>query len=195
MTPKQGKISARRAPFPGKPSCLRSFFPLSIRFQRKEHTVNHARFLAAIALIVLAGVFASAVYAQQQPVKKRIALDPLATRLVGTWEVSHTKEPSQPYKASYRGQPFLRTGPNAFTLIMEYRKDGTFRRITRVGTSETIHDGTWKITGHELRHDRPGALEAEIMYLRFDGPDQYTSVDVYEGTPDPGLFGRFKRVK
>jgi hypothetical protein len=156
--------------------------------------VNHLRFVAAITSILLAGFFASPTFAQQQA-HKRVALDPLASHLVGTWEVYETKEPGQPYKASYRGQPFSSTGPNAFTLIMQYRKDGTFRRITRVGTSETIHDGTWRLTGHELRHDRPGALEAEIMYIRFDGPDQYTTVDVYEGTPDPGLFGRFRRGK
>jgi hypothetical protein len=156
--------------------------------------VDHTRYATVIALIVLAVSFASSAYAQG-PASRRVRLDPLAARLVGTWEVSHTKEPGQPYKPSYRGQSFVASGANAFTLIMEYRKDGTFRRITRVGTKETIQEGTWTLAGHELRHDRPGALEAEIMYIRFDGPDQYTSVDVYEGTPDPGLFGRFKRVK
>lgn len=156
--------------------------------------MHHARYLAAIALIVVSGALAPSVYGQAQA-SKRVRLDPLASRLVGTWEVTHTKEPGKPYRPSYRGQPFVSTGPNAFTLIMEYRKDGTFRRVTRVGTNESVQEGTWKLTGHELRHDRPGALEAEIMYIRFDGPDQYTTVDVYEGTPDPGLFGRFKRVK
>ncbi len=153
------------------------------------------RFLFAGALAVLAVSMATSLYAQQHQEKKGAASRPYATLLVGVWEVFQTKEPGQPYKASYRGQPFLSKGPNAFTLIMEYRKDGTFRRTTRVGTAETVQDGTWKISGHELRHDRPGALEEEIMYIRFDGPDQYTSIDVYEGTPDPGLFGRFKRVK
>lgn len=156
--------------------------------------MNHARHGTAIAVIVLLGSFAISAYAQG-PTSKRVRLDPLAARLVGKWEVSHTKEPGQPYKPSYRGQPFVSSGPNAFTLIMEYRKDGTFRRVTRVGKDETVQEGTWTLVGHELRHDRPGALEAEIMYIRFDGPDQYTTVDVYEGTPDPGLFGRFKRVK
>ena len=157
--------------------------------------MNSRRLLAAIALIVFTGATTLSTYAQQQPSKKSPSRAPLAARLVGTWEVSHTKEPGQPYKTSYRGQPFVTKGPNAFTLIMKYNKDGTFRRITRVGTTETIHDGTWKLSGHELRHDRPGALEEEIKYIRFDGPDQYTTVEVYEGTPDPGLFGRFKRVK
>jgi hypothetical protein len=152
-------------------------------------------FLFAGVLALLTVSQASSAYAQQPQEKKSTASRPYATQLVGVWEVFQTKEPGQPYKASYRGQPFVSKGPNAFTLIMEYRKDGTFRRTTRVGTSETVQDGTWQISGHVLRHDRPGALEEEIMYIRFDGPDQYTSIDVYEGTPDPGLFGRFKRVK
>ena len=153
------------------------------------------RFLYAGALAVLTLSVASSVCAQQHQEKKSAASRPYSTLLVGVWEVFQTKEPGQPYKASYRGQPFVNKGPHAFTLVMEYRKDGTFRRTTRVGTTETVQEGTWKISGHELRHDRPGALEEEIMYIRFDGPDQYTSIDVYEGTPDPGLFGRFKRQK
>jgi hypothetical protein len=31
--------------------------------------------------------------------------------------------------------------------------------------------------------------------VRFDGPNQYTSTEVYENTPDPGLFAQFKRVE
>jgi hypothetical protein len=157
--------------------------------------VHIVRFLFAAALAVLIAAFASSGHAQPDQGRKSSVPGPSSAQLVGVWEVVQTKEPGQPYKASYRGQPFVSKGPSAFTLIMEYRKDGTFQRTTRVGTTETIQNGTWKLSGNQLRHDRPGALEEEIMYIRFDGPDQYTSIDVYEGTPDPGLFGRFKRVR
>jgi hypothetical protein len=32
------------------------------------------------------------------------------------------------------------------------------------------------------------------MYLRFDNKDQYTSIEVFESSADPGLFAQFKRV-
>jgi hypothetical protein len=125
----------------------------------------------------------------------RPALDKDAAALVGVWEIYQTKEPGKPYRQSYQGNPFVNKGPNSFTLILEYHQDGTFRRINRVGTQETIHEGTWKLAGHELRHQRKGAREEEVFYVRFDGPDQYTSLEVYEDTSDPGLFAQFRRVK
>ncbi len=136
------------------------------------------RFLFVGVLAVLTVSMASSVHAQQHQEKKSAVAGPSAAQLVGVWEVFQTKEPGQRYKASYRGRSFVSTGPHAFTLIMEYRKDGTFKRTTRVGTTETVQEGTWKLSGHELRHDRPGALEEEIMYIRFDNPNQYTSIDV-----------------
>jgi len=149
----------------------------------------------ALTLAILGSALATPVEAQQRRTASNVALDPYAAQMVGVWEVFQTKEPGHPYKASYKEHPFVAKGANAFTLFFEYRKDGTFRRITRVGSTETIQEGSWKMSGHELRHERPGALEEEVMFIRFDNPDQYTSIDVYEGSPDPGLFGRFKRVK
>ena len=35
--------------------------------------------------------------------------------------------------------------------------------------------------------------DEEIMYVRFDDPNQYTSIEVFEDTHDPGLFAQFKR--
>ena len=116
-------------------------------------------------------------------------------QLIGLWEVAQTKEPAQPYRAGYKGKSFVSKGPNAFCLLMEYRKDGTFRRISRIGSSESVEEGTWKLAGRELRHQRKGAAEEEVLYLRFDNPNQFTTIEVYEGTPDPGLFVQFKRVK
>ncbi|MBI5568332.1 MAG: hypothetical protein HY914_00150 [Desulfomonile tiedjei] len=116
-------------------------------------------------------------------------------RLIGLWEVTQTKEPAQPYRAGYKGKSFVSKGPNAFCLLMEYGKDGTFRRISRIGSGESVEEGTWKLAGRELRHQRKGAVEEEVLYLRFDNPDQFTTIEVYEGTPDPGLFVQFKRLK
>jgi len=118
-----------------------------------------------------------------------------AGRLVGRWLIVQTKEPGKPYQDGYRGRPFVAEGHNAFTLIMEYRKDGTFRRISRVGDKETVHEGAWRFSGHELRHKRKESAGEEVMYIRFDNPNQFTSIEVYEDTPDPGLFARFKRVE
>ncbi len=118
-----------------------------------------------------------------------------ADELVGTWEILRTKEPGKPYVEGYKGRPFVSKGANAFTLILEYRKDGTFRRISRIGDKETVQEGTWTLSGHELRHKRSGATREEVMYIRFDSPDQYTSLEVFEDTPDPGLFAQFKRVR
>jgi hypothetical protein len=135
------------------------------------------------------------IYAQEKKVEKKSVLTQEATQLLGAWEIVNTKEPSQPYRTGYKGRPFVTKGPHAFTLIMEFQDDGNFRRISRVGENETIQEGTWKLVGHELSQQRKGVSEPEVIYVRFDGPNQYTSIEVYEGTPDPGLFAQFKRVQ
>lgn len=151
-----------------------------------------------MVLILSAGfvmsVFLSAIYAQDQKKNQQPKLDAAAGRLVGTWEIFQTKEPGHPYTSGYKGRPFVHKGPNAFTLIMEYHNDGTFRRVSRVAEHDTVQDGTWKLAGNELRHLRTGANAEEVMYLRFDGASQYTSIEVYEDTSDPGLFAQFKKV-
>jgi hypothetical protein len=152
-----------------------------------------------VALIVCALLILSPIgpqlYAQEKKENKKPALDSEAARLVGMWEILSTKEPGQPYRNSYKGRPFVAKGPHAFVLIMEYNDDGTFRRTSRIGDKESVHEGSWKLSGHELRHQRKGSSEQEVMYVRFDGPDQYTSTEVYETTTDPGLFAQFKRVR
>ncbi|MBI4963607.1 MAG: hypothetical protein HY913_10050 [Desulfomonile tiedjei] len=134
------------------------------------------------------------IYAQEKRADKKPVLSQEAAQLIGKWEIVNTKEPSQPYRTGYKGRPFVNRGPNAFTLIMEYQEDGSFRRISRVGDNETVHEGSWTLNGHELQQQRKGSRDPEVMYVRFDGPDQYTSIEVYEGTPDPGLFAQFKKV-
>ena len=69
------------------------------------------------------------------------------------------------------------------------------RGSARVGAKDDVQEGKWKLAGNELRHHRVGTSEEEVIYVRFDGPNQYTSTEVYEGTPDPGLFAQFKRIE
>ena len=142
----------------------------------------------------LASLFLPPIYALEDSGQSKPTLNKDAAKLVGTWEITRTKEPGKPYRKGYKGRPFVSKGANAFTLIMEYRKDGTFRRLSRIGSSETVQDGHWKLSGHELRHRRSESRSEEVMYLRFDKPTQYTSIEVYEDTPDPGLFAQFHRV-
>lgn len=155
--------------------------------------------LKRMVLILSAGfvmsVFLSAIYAQERNKPQSPKLDPAAVKLVGTWEIFQTKEPGHPYRNGYKGRPFVHKGPNAFTLIMEYHNDGTFKRLSRVADHDTIQDGTWKLAGNELRHLRKGAIGEEVMYVRFDGASQYTSIEVYEDTADPGLFAQFRKVR
>jgi len=153
------------------------------------------RMLGLLALGYCLSLFLPPLYALDEKKAGQPALDPATTRLVGVWEIVQTKAPGHPYTAGYKGRPFVSKGPHAFTLFLEYNKDGTFRRLTRVGPKETAQNGTWVFSGHELRHHRAGAREEEVMYVRFDGADAYTSTEVYEGTSDPGLFAQFKRVK
>lgn len=115
-------------------------------------------------------------------------------QLIGRWEIIETKEPGRPYRQGYRGRPFVRSGPNAFSLIIEYKKDGTMKRISRKGERDLVEDGVWTLSGKELRHKIKGTSVEEVVYIRFDSPDEYTFIEVYEGTPDPGLFARFRRV-
>jgi len=121
-------------------------------------------------------------------------VDKEQARLLGRWAIAQTKEPGKPYLESYKGRPFVVKGQNAFSLIMEYRKDGTFRRISRVGGSETVQEGRWKLSGHELRHKRRESPDEEVIYVRFDTPNEFTIIEVYEETRDPGLFARFKKL-
>lgn len=150
-----------------------------------------------VALILCAGVILSLsmppIYAQEGKQIKKPAMNGDSTKLVGVWEIFQTKEPGKPYRQAYKGRSFVSRGVHAFTLILEYRGDGTFRRVSRIGNDEKVQDGTWKFSGSELRHKRNGVIEEEIMYVRFDDPNQYTSIEVFEDTHDPGLFAQFKR--
>jgi hypothetical protein len=150
------------------------------------------RMLILICTAVILSIYLPSIQAQEA--KKPEKLDVLAAQLVGVWEIYQTKEPGKPYLTGYHGRPFVTKGPNAFTLILEYRTDGTFKRLSRCAESETVHDGTWKLSGHELRQKRKGSTEDEVMYVRFEGKDLLTSVEVYETGTDPGLFAQFKRV-
>lgn len=147
-----------------------------------------------IAVVLWLSVFCGLLVLPALAQEKRPALDKDAAKLVGRWVISETKEPGKPYREGYRGRTFVLEGPNSFTLIMEYNRDGTFRRISRVSGIDTVHEGTWTFSGHELRHRRKMQSADEVMYVRFDSPDEFTSIEVYEDTSDPGLFARFKRM-
>ncbi len=153
------------------------------------------RFLVVLCCGLLLSLLLPPLYAQQDKAQKPPTVDKGGAQLVGVWEITQTKEPGKPYRSSYKGHPFVSRGPNAFTLIMEYHDDGTFKRIARVGARDDVQEGRWKLIGNELRHHRAGTSEEEVIYVRFDGPNQYTSTEVYEGTPDPGLFAQFKRIE
>jgi len=126
--------------------------------------------------------------------KKRQAANEEAARLVGRWQIHMTKEPGKDYRDAYKGRPFVPVGPHSFSLVGEYRPDGTFRRVSRVDGAETVDEGFWTLKGRELRQKRIGGQGEEVLYLRFDGADQFTSIEVYEQTPDPGLFAQFRRL-
>jgi len=143
----------------------------------------------------LVSLFLPPIYALDDTSANKPSVGKDASKLVGVWEIAKTKEPGKPYLPSYKGQPFVTRGANAFTLILEYRKDGTFRRLSRIGGAENVQDGSWILSGHELRHRRSGSPADEVMYVRFDRPNQYTSIEVYEGTSDPGLFAQFSRSR
>ncbi len=153
------------------------------------------RVIVLLSAGFLVSLFLPPIYALDDSVKTKPALDKEALNLIGVWEIVKTKEPGKPYRAGYKGRPFVTAGANAFTLIMEYRKDGTFRRVSRIGNSESVQQGRWRLSGHELRHQRTGSDTQEVLYVRFDKPNQYTSIEVYEDTSDPGLFAQFNRIK
>jgi hypothetical protein len=150
-----------------------------------------------LVLVICAGAILSLsmppIYAQEGKQIKKPAMNGESAKLVGVWEISQTKEPGKPYRQEYKGRAFVSKGIHAFTLILDYRADGTFRRIRRIGNDEKVQVGTWKLSGNELRHKRKGAVEEEVMYLRFDDPNHYTAIEVFEDTPDPGLFAKFTR--
>jgi hypothetical protein len=155
--------------------------------------MNIKRSALLVFAAFLMSVLLSALYAQDD--KKQQKPGGPTGRLVGVWEIYKTKEPGKPYIAAYKGQPFVSQGPNACTLIIEYRSDGTFKRTSRIGNKDTVHEGVWTLDGKELRHKRKGSAEEEVMYLRFDGSNQYTTLEVFEDTLDPGLFAQFKRIQ
>lgn len=146
-----------------------------------------------IYLGCIMGLFLPPTHAQDNKSDTKQTQEAVNTPLLGTWEIYETKEPGKPYLKSYKGRPFVSKGPNAFTLFLEYKNDGKFRRISRIGDNQTIEEGLWKLDGHELRHKRTGSWAEEILYLRFDNKDQYTSTEVFEDTGDPGLFAKFRR--
>ncbi|HMK37045.1 MAG TPA: hypothetical protein VK463_18365 [Desulfomonilaceae bacterium] len=150
-----------------------------------------------LVLVVTAGLtvlclFSSPLFGQVE--KKSTTENGKTAQLVGVWEIYQTKSPNKPYEPGYKGRSFVAKGLQAFTLILEYRQDGTFRRLSRIGPSETVQDGTWKFSCNELRQQLQGARE-EVLYVRFDNPDQFTSIEVYEDSADPGLFAQFRRVR
>ncbi|MDD3473387.1 MAG: hypothetical protein PHS86_11435 [Syntrophaceae bacterium] len=159
----------------------------------KETTLRLGYWLAVVYVALVMSLFLPPIHAQETKNGTRVATEKESQQLVGFWEIFQTKEPGKPYLQSYKGRPFVSRGSNAFTLFLEYKSDGRFRRISRIGESETVEEGVWRLDGHELRHKRNGSSVEEVMYLRFDNKDQYTSMEVFEETVDPGLFAKFRR--
>lgn len=116
-------------------------------------------------------------------------------KMIGAWEIVRTKEPGKPYRSGYQGRPFSRKGANAYTVIIEYRKDGTFRRTARFGSKEVVHEGVWSLNGHELRLKPKKKPGEEVLYIRFDEPNRCTFIEVYEEASDPGIFAQFRKIR
>ncbi|MCL5124976.1 MAG: hypothetical protein M1511_10860 [Deltaproteobacteria bacterium] len=152
------------------------------------------RLVLTMLLAFVMSVLLPPIYAQDNKVVGKTSLDKESSQLLGKWEIYETKEPGKPYLESYKGRPFVSKGANAFTLILQYNNDGTFRRTAIIGDSQTVEEGTWRLSGHELRHKRKGASEEEIMYVRFNDKNHYVSTEVFEDTSDPGLFAKFRRI-
>jgi hypothetical protein len=159
----------------------------------KERTVKMKSLVIWVTAALILCLLISPLSAQDE--KKAKTPDALSNQLVGVWEIYQTKEPLKPYEQGYKGRAFVNKGPHAFSLILEYRQDGSFRRLSRIGPSETVQDGVWKLTCNELRQRMQGATSEEVLYVRFDNPDQFTSIEVYEDSADPGLFAQFRRVR
>ncbi|MEW6350185.1 MAG: lipocalin family protein [Thermodesulfobacteriota bacterium] len=151
----------------------------------------HRIILVCVGAVVLS-VLLSPIYAQHGP---RVVNATTGDSLVGRWEIFKTKAPGRPYLPKYKGRPFVSVGPNSYTVIYEYHSDGTFQRITKIDGKNTVENGRWEYTGNELRLKIEKGRVDEVLYLRFDGPDQFTAVEVYEETSDPGIFAQFKRIK
>jgi hypothetical protein len=122
---------------------------------RKENTVRIKGLIFVMAIGLVLAVSTSSLHAQDEKTAKKS--NESENQLVGVWEIFQTKEPHRPYERGYKGRPFVNKGPQAFALIIEFRKDGTFRRLSRVGPSETVKDGTWKYSCHELRQQMQGS--------------------------------------
>lgn len=148
----------------------------------------------ATMIVLVAVMMASVLPCQADKPTKKSDADP-AERLVGRWELFMTKQPGKPYERGYKGRPFQFQGQDAFALVMDFKKDGTVTRVMRTGSKGTRQKGTWSLDGKELRQSWEGSSQEEVIYLRFEGPDEYTIVEVYEETPDPGLFARFRRLR
>jgi hypothetical protein len=159
----------------------------------KEQTVKNKGLVFSMAMGLVLCLLNCTLHAQEENATKKSLGS--GNQLVGVWEIFQTKEPHKPYEQGYKGRPFVNKGPQAFALIIEFRQDGTFRRLSRVGPSETVKDGTWKYSCNELRQQMQGAKQEEVMYIRFDNPNQFTSIEVYEDSADPGLFAQFRRVQ
>lgn len=159
----------------------------------RNPSVTLKRLVLSVLVAIVMSVMFPQIYAQENRPSNKPALDKESAQLVGKWEIYETKEPGKPYVQSYKGRPFVSRGANAFTLILQYNSDGSFKRISRVGDNETVEEGTWVLSGHELRHKRKGVSEEEVIYLRFDDKNHYTSTEVFEDTSDPGLFAKFRR--
>jgi hypothetical protein len=165
----------------------------------KEMALRWGVRLGKLGLVLAAAaslsVFLPELYAEREKPHLAASLSSEAARLVGTWEVCEAKEPGQPYRPSVRGRCFSSGGPEAFGLVIEYRHDGTFSRLTRDGSRQHIDHGTWSLSGHELRLASPqGAMQA-VLYVRLDDLDRFTAVEVHEETPEPGLFVRYRRAE
>jgi hypothetical protein len=157
--------------------------------------VTVMRLLALVSAGFLLNLLLPPLYALDGKGASKPVLNAEAAKLVGRWEIARAKEPGKPYLAGFQGRPFVTKGPQAYTLILEYRPDGTFRRVCRVGGKDVVQEGRWTLSGHELRHRAKGKSEDEVMYIRFDSADQYTSTEVYEDSPSPGVFAQFRKRK
>lgn len=149
------------------------------------------RFFLIICAAFVLSIVLPPIHAQEDLKNKQDSSD----QLVGVWEIYRVKEPGKPYGQGFQGVPFVNKGPNAYTLLMEYKSDGTFKKTSRRGNSEMVEDGAWKLTGNELRQKRRGLLEEEVLYLRFDDNNHYTSTEVFENSANLGIFVQFQRIR
>jgi hypothetical protein len=169
------------------------------RYSHTDRAIRWCVTLIKVALVVGAAaclsIFLPELYAEREDPRREAPLSIEATKLVGKWELFEAKEPGQPYRPSLRGRAFSPNGPEAFALVVEYRADGTFCRVTREGEKQRIEQGTWTLEGHELRLISPRGVTQAVVYVRLDQPDRFTAIEVHEETLEPGLFVRFRRVE